>query len=236
MTVTGGDSIKPYVRNNGTNEVERAVARRLSENDVEAVLRLQRETAEQLEDPGIFVVNTREEFLKLLAHGELHGLFAGGRLVAAAGFYFPGDTAENHGRDVGLDGEALLRSAVLDTCFVAPLYRGNGIARELVLTCLRRAVCEYGALYVLATVSPKNAASLLSLMSVNGMRVVALRQKYGCRLRYILRYEHRSKRLYTVYERYPLPDVYNISRALAGGFEGIATFKNQEGAFIWLAK
>ena len=228
--------MKPYVKNNRTGEVERAAARRLTDNDLPAVLSLQREVTDALTDASVYVPSPAEEFRRILARGELHGLFAGGRLIAAACFYFPGDAPENHGRDLGLRDEELLRCAVLDSCFVAPDYRGNGLARELAEVCVHRAMCACGAENVVATVSPKNTASLLSLMAVNGMRIAALRQKYGCRLRYILRCERSCRRLYTVYERYALGDVYGISRALADGYEGISLFRSGPDVWLWLSK
>lgn len=228
--------IKPFVKNKSTGEVEKTTERRLCENDLPAVLALQAQVIDALGDKSVYVESTRAEFLNILAAGELHGLFADNRLIAAICYYFPGDTPENHGRDLGLTGEELLSCAVLDSCFVAPDYRGNGIARDLAERCIHRAVCGGGARNIVATVSPKNVASLLSFLPVNGMRICALRQKYGCRLRYILRYEHPSQKTYTVYEKYLLSDVYGISRALADGYEGVSIFSDGETVYLWMSK
>ncbi|MEG2259343.1 MAG: GNAT family N-acetyltransferase, partial [Oscillospiraceae bacterium] len=168
-------------------------------------------------------------------NGEVHGMFANGELCGVCGF-IPSLYGENLGADIGFSDSECANCVTLECYFVAPAYRSNGIARELAHVCVGRAVEAFGCTRVLATVSPKNIGSLMSMMSINGFQIKAMRQKYGCKLRYIMCYTHSSTRLYTYYERFSVFDVYAISRCLAKGYEGISLFKNEDGIFVWLAK
>ncbi|NLC78925.1 MAG: GNAT family N-acetyltransferase [Ruminococcaceae bacterium] len=215
--------MKPYVKNNLTQEVCRAEVRRLCESDADALVRVQERAAGTLRDASLYVMSEREDFLRIMKNGEISALFANGELCGAAGLRFPGD-------------EEYPESAALDFIFVLPEYRKNGIGRELIRISVRRAFERFGAGCVVATVSPKNIPSLLSFMSINGFRISALRQKYGCKLRYILTCEKNSKKLYTVYERFEISDIYGISKMLAAGYEGIAVFRDERKIYIWLAK
>lgn len=125
---------------------------------------------------------------------------------------------------------------MLDTCFVHPDYRKNGLARDLARHCADRAFNAMGADRMLCCVSPKNHASLRAMLSVEGTRILALRQKYGGRLRYILCLSRAPRTTYTVFERWPLTDVYSISRALAEGYVGFSLFTKESDAFLWVAK
>ncbi len=227
--------MKPYVKNQLTGEVLKTTVRRLYESDLDELLRLQGAAVGALEDASLYVPTSRDEFLLLLRRGEVQGMFAQGTLCGAAAI-LPSALGDITAGDAGLDDEQFASCATLECYFVSPFFRGNGIARELALVSVARAAHSFGASALLATVSPRNLASLLTLMSINGFRIRALRQKYGCKLRYILCHTHNNPRLYTYYERFPSSDVYNISRCLANGYEGISTFKDGENIFLWLAK
>lgn len=226
--------MKPYVKNRRTGVVQKAETRRLTEADLSEVLRVQKNSVGSLSDESVYVESDRSDFLNILSHGEMHGLFVGGELCGVASFLLPLDA--ELARDIGIEDDLLCRAFVLDSCFVAADYQNNGIDRELIRICQKRATEKYDALYLLATVSPKNIPSILAFMSINGFRVRALKQKYGCKLRYILCCEYHSKKLYTVYERLEITDVFGISMRLSEGYDGIATFTSEKKIYIWLAK
>ena len=229
--------MKQYIKNIKTNKVEKAVTRRLTKSDLGELMRIQTEAIASLEDKSLYVESSRDDFKKIIdGCGEIYGIFTRDTLCGACSVYMPGDAPENLGNDIKLQNSELSGCAVLDNLLVSPEYRQNGIARELIRICIKRAVDALGARYVLAAVSPKNTPCILSFMSLNGVRLAALKQKYGCKLRYIMCYNHDEKRLYTLYERYTLQDIYSISRALADGYVGIATFKDSEHAYIWMSK
>lgn len=227
--------MKPYVKNQLTGEVLKTTVRRLYESDLDEIMRLQGAAAGTLEDASLYVPTTRDEFLVLLRRGEVQGMFADGTLCAAATI-LPAVLGDITANDAGFAQEQLAASATLECYFVSPVFRGNGIARELALVCIDRAAESFGARHLLATVSPKNLASLLSLMSINGFRIRSLRQKYGCKLRYVLCHTRNNPRLYTYYERFSASNVYDISRCLANGYEGISTFTESGTVYIWVAK
>lgn len=229
--------MKSYIKNNVTNQVEKAVTRCLTSGDLDELMRLQETICAALTDKSLYIPSPRTGFEQLInGAGEIHGIFTRDTLCGVCSLFMPGDTEENLGRDIGIMDSELSVCAMLTGIMVAPEYRQNGIARELINLCIRRAVDVMGARYVIATVSPKDTAGILSIMSLNKVRLKALKQKYGCKLRYIICYQQDDKRLYTVYNRYSLGDVYSISKALADGYEGIATFRNDDGTYIWLAK
>ena len=229
--------MKQYIKNIRTNKVEKAVTRRLTKSDLGELMRIQSEVMAALTDKSIYIEGSRDEFENILdSRGEIYGIFTRDTLCGACSIKMPGDVPQNLGNDIPLHTNEIAGCANIDYLFVSPDYRQNGIARELVRVCIKRAVDALGARYVLAAVSPKNTSCILSYMSLNGMRLSALKQKYGCRLRYIMCYNHDDKRLYTVYERFALEDVYSISRALAGGYVGIATFRSNESIYIWMSK
>ena len=227
--------MKPYLKNNRTGKVEKGAVRQLHEHDLEEIMRVQQLAASTLEDSSVYVASNRAEVLTMLNDGEMQGMFADGKLCGVCGILRCTDDP-TLADELDFDSQQKEKALNLECYFVLPDYRGNGIARELARLCLDRAQQRFGARCLLASVSPKNLASLMTMMSINGFRIRALRQLYGCKLRYILCCDPSSERLYTYYERFAVEDVYAISRALTQGYEGIATFTNADGSFVWLAK
>ncbi|MEG0751607.1 MAG: GNAT family N-acetyltransferase [Oscillospiraceae bacterium] len=226
--------MKPYVKNNLTGQVELTVSRRLGDADILALSEVQDAVALALEDDRFFVANSAEELAALPARGELFGIFASGKLCAACALLRPGQ-----GSGLSLDLELVDDvpcTAELESYFVLPEYRGNGLGGELVRFAVRCAFEEMGARYIAATVSPRNYASIVALMSEGGFRIRALKLKYGGKLRYIMLRARDDSSVFTVYERFNLSDIYGISKLLTKKYEGMATFSDENGGFLWLAK
>ncbi len=228
--------MKPYLKNRRTEEVVRTMTRRLSAADSADFLQLQAAATAEIDDPSLYRGCGADEFAEALERGEIHGLYAKEHLCAACMVTIPRDTDAGLAADIGIPEGDRPTCAVIEGLVVDPDYRGNGASRELLKLCINRAVERLDARYVLAAVSPKNVPCILNLMSINGMRLKALRQKYGCKLRYILCYNRDDHRLFTIYERFDIRDVFGISKALAGHFEGIATFQSDGDTFLWVAK
>jgi len=229
--------MKPYYRNVTTGAVGRAVCRQLTSDDLGALMQLQEEAVSALTDSSLLIPRERAWYEGVLAGGGgILGIFTSGALCAFCAITMPGNAPDSLARDLGMDGEQLGECAVIDCLTVSPDWEKNGAARDLVSFALRRAAGTPGVRYVLAAVSPKDSAGVVCFLSVNGFRIRALRQKDGCRLRYILCFRERDDRLFATYERIALDDVYTISKFLSDGYEGVATFCGDGNAWIWLAK
>ena len=225
--------MKPYVRNIETGAVERLVRRRLSEADMSALLISQRAVTDASGDESLYLAASEEDFLRVLSDGELWGFFAGGRLAAAFSLLPPGrgDGLAEY-LDIPDNPPAV---SELDRYFVTPEYRRNGLGSELVRFAKRRAFA-LGARSIAATVSPRNRASIRALVSDGGFRIRRARMLYGGKLRYIAAAERDDDAVFTIFERFALEDVYGITKMLARGYEGCATYYDEGGSYLWVAK
>lgn len=225
--------MKPYLRNMNTGALERAVRRRLAGADIPALLLAQRAVTDALVDDSLYVPSSGEDFERVVREGELWGVFAGGRLAAAAAL-LPPSSGDGIADDLDLAGGSS-RVAELDSYFVHPEYRRNGLGGELVRFVKRRAFA-FGAAYLAATVSPRNTPSIFALVSKGGLRVICARLKYGGKLRYIALAARDDSKTFTVFERYAIDDVYGITKQLARGGEGCAVYSDEDGEYLWVAK
>lgn len=225
--------MKPYVRNIETGAVERVVRRRLSEADMSALLTAQRAVTDAASDESLYLAASEDDFLRILRDGELWGFFAGGRLAAALALLPPG-LGDGLGGYLDIPDNPTA-VAELDRYFTAPAYRRNGLGSELVRLAKRRAFA-LGARGIAATVSPRNHASIRALVSGGGFRIRRARMLYGGRLRYIALAERDDDAVFTVFERYALEDVYGITKMLARGYEGCATYYDEGSSYLWVAK
>lgn len=225
--------MKPYVRNIETGAVERLVRRRLSETDMSALMISQLAVTDALGDESLYLAASEDDFLRVLRDGELWGFFAGGQLAAAFSLLPPG---RGDGLYAYLDiADNPPCVAELDRYFVTPAYRRNGLGGELVRLAKRRAF-SLGAHSIAATVSPRNAASITALVSQGGFRIRRARMLYGGKLRYIAVAERDDDAVFTVFERFALEDVYGITKMLARGYEGCATYCDEGKRYLWVAK
>ena len=144
---------------------------------------------EELPDKSLFAVEKMgpdwyERNLRLPGFGVLARDASGapaGVLIAVV----PDGGEENLGRDAGLPEEALPRVIHMDTAAVLPQHRGHRLEARMLAFAEE---CLAGTPYVhmLCTISPDNAPSLRSAQRL-GYRVAATKEKYGGRLRCVLR-------------------------------------------------
>lgn len=158
--------------------------RRLSVADIEAVETVQQDVIAALEDKKILQPLSLDELHFLLGdHGVMVGAFVGEELMAFRALLEPPLDDEHLGRDAGLAEQVLPRVAYQEISAVHPQYRGYGLQRtlaEVVMQELDRTRFDY----ICATVMPFNIASLKDKFA-QGMQVVALKLKYGGKLRYV---------------------------------------------------
>ena len=162
----------------------------LTLTDMDAIKTLQQVVIDSLEDNTILQPLSYEEFHNILSdHGVMLGAFHEDKLIACRALLKPDPNEDEH---LGIDAGASDLSRVLyqEVSFVHPSYRGQGLQKKLGARIME---CVDGADFdvVCATVKPFNIASLKDKFS-QGMHVVALKLKYGGKLRYVF-----AKKLHT---------------------------------------
>lgn len=156
------------------------------ETDLDALMLLQEKIFQGMEQSDWFALTSREENKRFLKEPNIIlGVFDNDTLAAYGSVGFLGDSPDNLGRDLGLEGEELLRCAVLDTIVVDSKYRGLGLQRELIRCCVDYALEKMPGCKVLATVSPENIYSLRNVQA-EGFVILDKKEKYGGKERYIL--------------------------------------------------
>lgn len=110
-----------------------------------------------------------------------------GKIVSYFIFRFPGDDLDNLGNDAGLLKTEFRSVAHAESAGVLPDYRGKHLQREMLYFGIER-IRKAGYKYIMATASPKNAASCKTLEKA-GLSCVVTKEKYGGLIRniYLLR-------------------------------------------------
>lgn len=155
----------------------------LTLTQIEEIEVLQQVVINSLEDKSILQPLSRAEFENILGNnGIMLGAFDGVQLIACRALLKPYPTEDEH---LGIDARAVDLSRVLyqEVSFVHPAYRGHGLQRKLGQRIMELVnLADYDV--VCATVKPFNIASLKDKFS-QGLHVVALKYKYGGKLRYV---------------------------------------------------
>lgn len=154
--------------------------------DLDALMLLQDKICQSMERSDWFATTSREENERFLVNpNAILGVYDGERLVAYGSVGFLGDSPDNLGWDLGFAREKVLHCAVLDTIVVDSEYRGLGLQRELIRSCVDYASEKMPGCKVLATVAPDNIYSLRNVQA-EGFQILAKKEKYGGKERYIL--------------------------------------------------
>ncbi|WP_214799689.1 hypothetical protein [Exiguobacterium sp. s50] len=134
---------------------------------------------------------TTEEFVKLLTDRTLIGAYHEGTLIAFRALLIPPLDEEHLGYDIGYPLDALDRILYQEVTNVHPDYRGYGLQQHLGRLLMKE--LEHGSRFdlVCATVAPFNIPSLKDKFAL-GLRIGALKPKYGGKLRYIFMKELHS--------------------------------------------
>lgn len=155
-------------------------------DDVKAIHAMMKTAEESVEHPDYFCADNREfieqhitseGFTLLWEEDGVPGAFLIVRI--------PGKAADNLGIDLELPSDRLDYVAHMETTVVSLPFRGRGIQRLLMTEAERRLILK-GYLYCLGTVHPNNAASLATFQNLN-YSVALTKEKYGGKLRYIMR-------------------------------------------------
>ena len=154
--------------------------------DLDAVMELQKQVDDDMNNHNWFVSTSREEnTIFLTAPNTIIGFFDGEKLIAYGSIGFPGKDTANLGWDLGWTEEKALRCATLDTIVVDANYRGLGLQRKLIDLCVKYARNIMSDCIVLTTICPDNIYSLRNGLA-QGFEILMRKQKYGGVDRYIL--------------------------------------------------
>ena len=160
--------------------------RRCALPDLDAIMKLQQHISDTMTNPDLFVATDRADNRDyLISPNAIFGVYDDTRLIAYGSLIFPNDAPENLGWDLGWNREKLFSTATLDTIVVDPDYRGHGLQRMLIQTCVSYAREILPGCNVMTTVSPYNEYSLRNVQA-EGFTVRKRLMKYGGHERFIL--------------------------------------------------
>lgn len=154
----------------------------LAFGDIPEMLALQEYIYNMLPVKSLLVKDSRKDLEEALSTGFAIGfLNKEERIVGYRVVSIPkADGAYHLGKYLNLGGDALKRSAHLETTIVLPSYRGNQLQYKSLVIAEKR-LKDQGITDLLCTVSPFNAFSLKNVMQA-GLKIKALRRMYGDRM------------------------------------------------------
>ena len=200
----------------------------LTLNQIEEIEALQQEVVDSLEDKSILQPLSRDEFEHILGNnGVMLGAFESAKLIACRALLKPDPTEDEH---LGVDARAVDLSRVLyqEVSFVHPSYRGHGLQRKLGQRIMELVnLADYDV--ICATVKPFNIASLKDKFS-QGLHVVALKYKYGGKLRYVFaKYLHDEVKLTDEQVVINMANTEEQQTIISQGYVGIKLIQTEDG-------
>ncbi len=194
---------------------------------VEEIEALQQKVVDSLEDNSILQPLSRMELENILGeNGAMLGAFDGEQLIASRALLKPDPAEDEH---LGLDAGAVDLSRVLyqEVSFVHPAYRGHGLQKKLGERIMELVnLADYDV--VCATVKPFNIPSLKDKFS-QGLYVVALKLKYGGKLRYVFaKYLHDALKLANEQVVIDMANIEEQQALLAQGYVGIKLLQTED--------
>ncbi|MBY0122926.1 GNAT family N-acetyltransferase [Bacillus sp. S/N-304-OC-R1] len=167
-------------------KVQPFVVQHLTMEDLPSILKVQDQVVAHLDGQKTLQPLTVEEFQFILeGKGMMIGAFSNERLIAFRALLVPIIDEEHLGIDIGLAESELPKVIYQEISNVLPEYRGNQLQKTLASLIMKELLkSDHGFRYVCCTVAPFNIPSLKDKFS-QGMRIAALKEKYGGSLRYI---------------------------------------------------
>ncbi|AAT62109.1 MULTISPECIES: hypothetical protein [Bacillus] len=203
----------------------------LSLEHIEQILLLQNVVVEALEDKSRLQPLSQEEFQYILeGNGMMIGAFIENELIAFRALLVPPIDDEHLGLDIGLPESELHRVIYQEISNVHPNWRGNGMQKilaTLIMDELQKEDSKYD--YVCCTVAPFNIPSLKDKFA-QGMKIAALKEKYGGSMRYVFVKELRedNERDWTEIENVLMSDAGGQQALLSEGYRGYKMEKVDE--------
>ncbi|MFS0574670.1 GNAT family N-acetyltransferase [Sporosarcina sp. 179-K 3D1 HS] len=153
---------------------------------LDEILTLQQKVIAALTTDSFLQPLSAEEYSSILnGNGMMIGAFSGDELIAFRAMLEPDIEDEEHlGKDARLPKEDWHRILYSEITNVDPDFRGNGL-QSILGNILLVEIDTTRYHYICTTVAPFNIASLKDKFSL-GFQIVALKEKYGTLLRYIM--------------------------------------------------
>jgi len=151
-----------------------------------AILNVQEDVIFHLKDKKILQPLTVEEFQFILnGNGFMLGVFIEKTLIAYRALLVPPIDQEHLGLDIGLNENDLEKVIYQELSVVLPAFQGNQLQRTLATLIMEElSKSKHSFRYVCATVALFNIPSLKDKF-IQGMEILALKEKYDGRLRYV---------------------------------------------------
>jgi hypothetical protein len=160
--------------------------RKLYAEDLSNILGVQEQVVQALENQAILQPLEEKDYLYILeGKGLIIGAYLGGKLIAFRAMLIPAIDEDHLGRDIGLPENELEKVLYQEISNVLPEFRGNHLQKILAGVIMEQVGKEKQHYrYICCTVAPFNIPSLKDKFA-QGMKIAALKEKYGGNLRYI---------------------------------------------------
>lgn len=202
----------------------------------EAFERLQHYVYDQLEHKEQLSTLSHDEIYNILAgNGMIVGVFTEERLIAARALLVPDvDEDEHLGKDAGLSRDQLKEVIYQEISLVEPNYRGQRLQQQMgewLNLRLREADQPYQ--FICATVAPTNLPSMVDKLK-QGMEIVAIKEKYGGKLRYIFikNIKNPSPSFYKTSNNVRLDDLEKQKNLIRLGYKGFSLKRENDTYFM----
>lgn len=200
----------------------------LTLSDLPELLSIQEAVIQALAEPEHYQSLSIKEFTKLLTDQTLIGATSEGRLIAFRAMLIPPIDDEHLGRDIGWPEDSLERVLYQEVTNVHPDFRGYGLQTHLGKLLMSQVESDNRFDVVCATVAPFNIPSMKDKFTL-GLRIGALKEKYGGKLRYIFYKElHRSWQPTSEVVDVPMEERARQVELLQSGWFGTGLMKQGE--------
>ena len=214
------------------------VLRVLDKHDLQAVLQLQSNLIELMENKELYVPIPEEELrLLFMGDGEALGLFIGNKLYAACSLLFKVDYENNMARELNFSEEELSRVAQLELSLVDLDLRGHKLQYMMAGILAERVQKRSETRYLFTTVSPFNYPSIETVTSM-GLQIAKLGKMYFDWDRYVVYrdFTHPIKLDTDNVVILPNTSFTEQQELLNNGYMGFSQFKDQDGIKIKYAR
>lgn len=208
---------------------EEVLIRSCTMDDLHALLYLQDEVIASLTTVSFLQPLSTEEFTSILTgNGRMIGAFSGNELIAFRALLIPPvDEPEHLAADAGLAEAVWSQVIYSEVSNVKPSFRGNGL-QKILGKLLIEEIDTKQFRYIFATVAPFNIASLVDKFA-HGLQIVALKEKYGGNLRYVLQRDFKAQvKQSDMCEFVPMENREEQQVLLAKGWRGVAVEQQGE--------